>query len=68
MKLFITNQNKAERISRFILSSFLIPSVFIYGIHPFPTFQSVVGCILLFNAFTGMCVIYRLFGANTCQK
>ena len=68
MKIIITNQNNAERITRFIISLFLLPSPLIFGYETFPIIQSVVGGIFLFNALSGMCTIYRLFGANTCPK
>ena len=68
MKIIITNQNNAERITRFIISLFLLPSPLIFGYEIFPIIQSVLGGILLFNALSGMCTIYRLFDANTCPK
>ena len=68
MKIIITNQNNAERITRFFISLFLLPSPLIFGYETFPIVQSIVGGILLFNALSGMCTIYRLFGANTCPK
>ena len=67
MKFIVTNQNKAERLVRLVVSIFLLPAPFIYQNNPFAIAQSVVGIILLFNAFSGMCVIYRFFGANTCK-
>ena len=67
MKLFTTNQNKSERVLRFIISVFLIPAPIVYEFEPFSIAQSFVGGILLFNAISGMCVIYRFFGANTCK-
>ena len=67
MKLFVTNQNKPERVARFIIALFLIPGPFIYGQDMFSIIQLSVGCVLIFNALSGMCVIYRLFGANTCK-
>jgi len=67
MKLFTTNQNTSERVVRLIVSIFLIPSPFIFQNNPFAISQSIVGSVLLFNAISGMCVIYRLFGANTCK-
>ena len=67
MKIFVKNQNSAERVVRFIVSVFLIPAPLIFGANPFSVTQSIVGCILLFNAFSGMCVIYRVLGANTCE-
>ena len=67
MKIFVKNQNSAERVVRFIVSVFLIPAPLIFGANLFSVAQSIVGGILLFNAFSGMCVIYRVFGANTCE-
>jgi len=67
MKLFITNQNTSERVVRFIVSLFLLPAPFMYQNNLFAIVQAMVGGILLFNAFSGMCVIYRFFGANTCK-
>ena len=67
MKIFVKNQNGAERVVRFIVSVFLIPAPLIFEVNPFSVAQSIVGGILLFNAFSGMCAIYRFFGANTCE-
>ena len=68
MNILIKNQNNAERITRFVISLFLLPSPLILGYETFPIVQSIVGGILLFNALSGMCTIYRLFGVNTCPK
>ena len=68
MNIIIKNQNNAERIPRFVISLFLLPSTLIFGYEIFPMVQSVVGGILLFNSLSGMCTIYRIFGANTCSK
>ena len=67
MKLFFKNQNKPERIARFIIALFLIPAPLFYGLDAFSISQVILGGILIFNAFSGMCVIYRFFGANTCD-
>ena len=67
MKLFLTNQNKAERITRFIISLFLLPSFFILEPSWYSTIVGSVGVILAFNALVGTCFLYRLFGANTCK-
>tara|TARA_B100000941_G_C28207348_1_gene399931 strand:- start:185 stop:391 length:207 start_codon:yes stop_codon:yes gene_type:complete len=67
MKIFITNQNNSERLARFIISLFLLPAPLIFEYNYFSIAQLIVGGILLFNAFSGMCVIYRFFGANTCK-
>ena len=68
MNILIQNQNNEERITRFVISLFLLPSPLIFGYETFPIVQSIVGGILLFNALSGMCTIYRLFGTNTCHK
>jgi len=67
MKFIVTNQNKEGRVVRFIVSVFLLPAPFIYQNNPSAIIQSLIGGILLFNAFSGMCVIYRFFGVNTCK-
>ena len=67
MTLFTTNQNNFERVLRFILSLILIPAPIVYHYAPFSIVQAVVGGILIFNAISGMCVIYRFFGSNTCK-
>ena len=67
MKIFLKNQNKSERFTRLIVSLFLVPSSLIYDIDFFSITQSIVGGVLLFNAASGMCVIYRIFTVNTCE-
>lgn len=67
MNFIVTNQNTAERFVIFIIAIFLLPAPFVFQNNPFAIGKAVVGGILLFNAFSGMCVIYRFFGANTCK-
>ena len=67
MTLFRTNQNKAERILRFIVSLFLIPAPIILDSSTYTLIICGVGCILLFNAASGACMIYKIFGVNTCE-
>ena len=67
MKIIVNNQNKTERITRFIISIFLLPAPIIYGCIFFSIIQMIVGGILLFNAISGMCAIYRIFGLTTCK-
>lgn len=67
MKLFITNQNKSERVVRFIVSLFLLPSPFILACTTYSMILGVLGCILLFNSLIGTCYIYRILGINTCK-
>ena len=66
-KLFLKNQNSAERIVRLIISFFLLPAPFIYECDTFSIVQAIIGGVLLFNAISGICVIYQMFGANTCN-
>lgn len=61
-----TNQNKSERIARFITALFLLPAPIMFGNSEFAIVQASVGAILLFNAISGICVIYGIFGINTC--
>ena len=67
MNLFVTNQNKSERILRFIISLFLLPATYFVGNSIYSLTLSVIGGILLFNAIVGTCFTYRLFGINTCK-
>tara|TARA_B100000575_G_scaffold294267_1_gene309100 strand:- start:11847 stop:12065 length:219 start_codon:yes stop_codon:yes gene_type:complete len=61
-----TNQSKPERITRFIIALFLLPAPIIFGISEFAIVQASVGAILLFNAISGICAIYGIFGVKTC--
>tara|TARA_B110000003_G_scaffold266731_1_gene294143 strand:+ start:1923 stop:2129 length:207 start_codon:yes stop_codon:yes gene_type:complete len=67
MEFFKTNQNKAERILRFIVSVFLIPAPIIIGASTYTFIICGVGAILLFNAISGACMIYKIFGVDTCK-
>ena len=67
MELFKTNLNKAERVLRFIVSLFLIPAPMVLGLSTYTFVICGVGIILLFNAISGACMIYKVFGVNTCQ-
>ncbi len=65
MNLFKINQNKSERILRFIISLFLLPVPYILGISTYSMILCVVGGILLFNSLVGTCYTYRIFGIDT---
>ena len=67
MKLFITNQNRSERIVRFIVSLFLLPSPFILECTTYSMILGVLGGGLLFNSVVGTCYIYRILGISTCS-
>lgn len=67
MKLFLTNQNKSERIVRFIISLFLLPSPFVLECTTYSMILGILGGILLFNSIVGTCYIYRVLDVNTCK-
>ena len=65
--MFSTNQNKSERIARFIISLFLLPTPFLLESSNYSIVLGAIGAILLFNALSGACMIYKLFGVDTCK-
>jgi len=65
--MFETNQNKPERILRLLLAILLLPAPFIMEPNTYTLITAGVGGILLFNALSGACLTYRLFGVNTCR-
>ena len=65
--MFNTNQNKIERIVRFIISLFLLPTPLIIDQSNYSIVLCVLGGILLFNSIVGTCMIYKIFGVNTCR-
>ena len=67
MQLLKTNQNKSERVLRFIISLLLLPTPYILGSSTYSTILFIFGAILLFNALVGTCFTYRLFGVDTCS-
>ena len=67
MQLLKTNQNKSERVLRFIISLLLLPSPYILGSSTYSTILFIFGVIFLFNALVGTCFTYRLFGVDTCN-
>ena len=67
MDLFKTNQNKAERFLRLIVSLFLLPSPMLLGLSLYPLILCSIGVILLFNALSGACMIYKILGVDTCK-
>jgi len=66
--MFATNQNTPERFLRFILSALLLPAPLLVGQNAYSTVAAGVGGVLLFNAISGACMIYKAFGVNTCAS
>ena len=67
MGFFKPNQNNSERIARFVISLFLLPAPIILGTSNYALVLCGVGGVLLFNSVVGTCVIYKVFGINTCK-
>ena len=66
MKLFEKNQSQKERVIRLIIGlSFCIP-FFTHG-YTISHLLLGVGIILIFNALSGVCMIYKIFGYSTCK-
>ena len=67
MELFKTNQNKPERVLRFIVALFLLPAPIVLGSTLYAFILCGIGSILLFNAVSGACMIYKVLGVDTCN-
>ena len=67
MEFFKPNQNNSERVARFVISLFLLPAPIILGTSNYALVLCSVGGVLLFNSVVGTCVIYKIFGINTCK-
>lgn len=61
------NQNNSERVARFVISLFLLPAPIILGTSNYALLICGIGGVLLFNSVVGTCVIYKIFGINTCK-
>jgi hypothetical protein len=65
--VFETNQNKPERILRFLMALVLLPAPFLLGQSAYTLLAAGVGAVLVFNALSGACLTYKAFGVNTCR-
>ena len=65
-KLLITNQSSNERIIRAVIGVIVIGATYFVG-SPWFMIGSIIGATLLFNAISGNCYIYRMFGFSTCS-
>ncbi len=64
--MFETNQNKPERILRFLVALVLLPAPFVLEQTTYTLLSGGMGGILIFNALSGTCMTYKMFGVNTC--
>ena len=68
-KVLVTNQSNKERIIRAVIAVLLILAYFVV---PSSVNNSIaliglgVAGVLIFNAISGNCYIYRMLGINTC--
>ena len=68
-KIFVTNQSNKDRIIRAVIAALLILAYFVV---PSSVNNSIVliglgvAGVLVFNAISGNCYIYRMLGINTC--
>ena len=68
-KIFVTNQSNKDRIIRAVIAALLILAYFVV---PSSVNNSIVliglgvAGVLVFNAVSGNCYIYRMLGINTC--
>ena len=67
MNLFKTNQSKADRILRFVVSLFLLPTPIFLGSSFYTLIICAIGSVLMFNAISGICMIYKVLGVDTCK-
>jgi hypothetical protein len=66
MNLLKKNQNKKERITRFVIGLVLCVPFFTHG-YTVSYMLLGIGGILIFNAISGVCMIYKMFGYSTCK-
>tara|TARA_B100002052_G_scaffold269980_1_gene269832 strand:+ start:97 stop:330 length:234 start_codon:yes stop_codon:yes gene_type:complete len=64
-KLFVKNQSNTERIIRGVIALILIITGYFVGSPVFEAGLMLAG-VLIFNAVSGNCYIYRMFGFSTC--
>ena len=68
-KILVTNQSKNDRIIRAVIAAVLILA---YLVMPSSVNNTIallglgVAGVLIFNAISGNCYIYRALGINTC--
>ncbi|NCG00610.1 MAG: DUF2892 domain-containing protein [Euryarchaeota archaeon] len=67
MELFVTNQSPQDRKFRFSIALvFIALALIMTPSSPVSMGLLFTAGVLLFNAISGTCFIYRVFGINTC--
>ncbi|HAN30658.1 MAG TPA: DUF2892 domain-containing protein [Myxococcales bacterium] len=65
--MFETNQNKAERILRLLVAGLMLPAPLVLEPNAYTLVMAAFGGVMLFNALSGTCYTYKIFGVNTCD-
>ena len=68
-KVLVTNQSKKDRTIRVVIAALLILAYFFVPSSVNNTivlFGLTIAGVLIFNAISGNCYIYRALGINTC--
>ena len=68
-KILVTNQGNKDRIIRVVIAAVLILAYFVVPSsvnNSIALFGLAIAGVLLFNAASGTCYIYRALGINTC--
>ena len=67
MNLFKKNQSKSDRTLRFIVSLFLLPTQLFLELSLYTLIICAIGGVLMFNALSGVYMIYKVLGVDTCK-
>ena len=67
MNLFKKKQNSSERALRLIFSFFLLPITLFLDLSLYTFIICAIGGILMFSALSGVCMIYKVLGVDTCK-
>ncbi len=62
----IRNAGRPDRIARVIVGVVLLVAAF-FTSHAVAIILAIVGAVSAITGLTGFCLIYRLFGINTCR-
>ena len=65
MNMFKINQSNKERVIRAIIGILLLIPFFMNA-SLLSYVSIVIGGILIFNAVSGVCMIYKMFGYSSC--
>ena len=67
VNLFKKKQNSSERALKLIFSLFLVPIPLFLDLSLYTFIICTIGGILMFSALSGICMIYKVLGVDTCK-